>query len=109
MRSTDLARSEDWRVSTSADPATSLRWSPAGKQLFYVDNNYMMAAPGSTSPSFVAGTPRALFSAVGLKPAFDLGPDERFLMIRRRPGLRPPTQLEMLERWTDLIRDEHRP
>lgn len=39
----------------------------------------------------------------GLKPVFDVAPDGRFLMLRWRPKLRPPTELVMLERWTDLL------
>ena len=45
----------------------------------------------------------ALFSTACLGAVFDVGPDGRFLMIRRRPDLRPPTELIMLERWTDLL------
>jgi hypothetical protein len=44
----------------------------------------------------------------GLEPAFDVAPDGRFLMIRPRPALRPPTELIMLERWTDLLTDRRR-
>ncbi len=103
VRSLDAARTEDWRVSPSADEATSLHWSHSGRELYYVEGGNMMAAPVRTSPNFQAGTPRVLFPITGLKPLFDVAPDGRFLMLRWRPKLRPPTELVMLERWTDLL------
>jgi serine/threonine-protein kinase len=103
VRSTDAARSEDWRISPSADRGTSIRWSHAGNELFFVDHDSMTAVRVSLSPSFEVGTARALFPITGRKPVFDLSPDGSFLMIRWRPGLRPPTELVMLERWTDLL------
>jgi dipeptidyl aminopeptidase/acylaminoacyl peptidase len=103
VRSTDTTRTEDWRVSAPVDRRTSIRWSRTGDQLFYVANDAMMTVPVRTNPSFSAGVPRALFRTNGLKPHFDLGPDGRFLMMRWRPHVRPPTVLMMLERWTDLL------
>ncbi len=103
VRSTDAARSEDWPIAQAADRGTAIRWSRAGNELFYVAHDSMMAVRVSSTPSFAAGTPRALFPTSGLQPVFDLGRDGRFLMIRQRPDLRPPTELVMLERWTDLL------
>ena len=103
VRSTDMASSEDWRVRTSVNSRTSIRWSRAGDELFFVADDSLMAARISTSASFNAGAPRALFSTSGLRPVFDLAPDGRFLMIRARPDLQPPAELVMLERWTDLL------
>ncbi len=103
VRSTDPGRTEDWRVAASVDPESSLHWSRAGDALYYVAVGNMMAAPVRTTPSFQAGTPRVLFAITGLKPVFDVAPDGRFLMLRWRPKLRPPTELVMLERWTDLL------
>ena len=103
VRSTAPGRTEDWRVASSVDQRSSLRWSRTGHELYYVAGGNMMAAPVKTAPSFQAGTPRILFAVGGLKPVFDVAPDGRFLMIRWRPGLRPPTELVMLERWTDLL------
>ncbi len=103
VRSTDPGRTEDWRVAVSVDPGSSLRWSRAANALYYVAGGNMMAAPVKTAPSFQAGTPGVLFAIAGLKPLFDVAPDGRFLMLRWRPKLRPPTELVMLERWTDLL------
>jgi eukaryotic-like serine/threonine-protein kinase len=103
VRSTDAARSEDWPISQAADRGTALRWSRAGNELYYIARDSMMAVRVSGTPSFAAETPRALFPTSGLRPAFDRGTDGRLLMIRQRPDLRPPTELVMLERWTDLL------
>ena len=103
VRSVDLTRSEDWLIGAGADLRTSIHWSPAGTELFYVANNSMKSVSITEGASFQAGGPRSLFSTAGLKPTFDLGNDGRFLMIRWRPALRQPTQLVMLERWTDML------
>ena len=103
VRSMDPGRTEDWRVSPSVDRGSSLRWSRSGTELYYVAGGNMMAAPVRTSPSFQGGTPRVLFAITGLQPIFDVRSDGQFLMLRWRPKLRPPTELVMLERWTDLL------
>ena len=108
VRSVDQGRSEDWLITASANRGTSLRWSPAGDDLYFQAGRSMMSAHVSLSPSFESRPPVALFSVAGLEPAFDVAPDGRFLMIRPRPALRPPTELIMLERWTDLLTDRRR-
>jgi Tol biopolymer transport system component/tRNA A-37 threonylcarbamoyl transferase component Bud32 len=103
VRSVDATRLEDWRVASTVDEGTSIRWSRAGDELFYIANDSMMAVRLSPSPSLQVGAPRALFSTAGFRPGFALGPDGSFLMIRWRPAMRPPTELVMLERWADLL------
>jgi hypothetical protein len=80
-----------------------VHWSRLGDELFYSANRSLMAVRVTTSPSFVSGAPRVLFSTAGLNLGFDVAPDGRFLMIRKRPDRRKPTKLVMLERWTDLL------
>ncbi len=103
VRSTDLARSEDWQVASGADLTGGVRWSHGGDELFYMANGSLMGVRVTTSPSFVSGVPRALFSTAGLDVGFDVAADGRFLMIRQRPDRRKPATLVMLERWTDLL------
>jgi tRNA A-37 threonylcarbamoyl transferase component Bud32 len=103
VRSADSTRSEEWRVADYARTGTTIRWSHAGDELFYVAGDSMYAARVSGTPTFTAEAPRALFATTGLVPDFDLGSDGRFLMIRTRPDLRPPTEVTMLERWMDLL------
>ncbi len=103
VRSTNLASTEDWKVAPSVRRGTSIRWSATGDALYFLASGSMMRLPVRPGASFSAGSPEALFDAEGLQEVFDLGPDGRFLMIRRRPDLRTPTELTMLERWTDLL------
>jgi hypothetical protein len=103
VRATDMARTEDWKVASSVNGGSSIRWSPAGDQLYFLSGDSMMTVPVQAGPSFWPGPPAVLFRVDGLQSAFDLGPDGRFLMIRTRRDLRPPTELMMLERWTELL------
>jgi serine/threonine-protein kinase len=103
VRSTDPARSEEWPLGTVATGQASVRWAAAGNELYYVARDSMMAVRVITSQTFVAGAPRALFATSGLMSRFEVARDGRFLMIRSRRDLRTPTELVMLERWTDLL------
>ena len=51
------------RQSISADGGDDPMWSPAGRELFYrrLSDGAMMAVPIATTPTFSAGTPKALF------------------------------------------------
>ena len=105
VRSTDPARSEEWPLATVAAglAQASVRWAPEGNELYYVAHDSMMAVRVITARTFVAGAPRALFATSGLMSRFEVARDGRFLMIRSRRDLRTPTELVMLERWTDLL------
>ena len=79
-----------WQVSTNGGSCP--RWSPDGKELFYLGNdNAVMAVAVQKSPTFSLGTPKKLFQStyVGLGPSsgipWDIAPDGRFLMMRN-PG-----------------------
>lgn len=39
------------------------RWRKDGKELFYVEDNSLMAAPGGLGPSLSLGSPKKLFSS----------------------------------------------
>jgi serine/threonine protein kinase/Tol biopolymer transport system component len=57
-----------WKVSQGG--GTQPRWRRDGRELFYIaGDSQLMAVSASTSPSFVAGTPKALFAA----PVFGAG------------------------------------
>jgi len=103
VRSTDLARSENWRVATIADASGGVRWSRGGDELYFTANGSLMAVRVTAAPSFVSSVPHALFATAGVDLRFDVGADGRFLMLRRRPDRRRPTSLVMVERWTDLL------
>lgn len=74
---------EKTRVSTRG--ATSPRWSPDGRELFYLSGDmHLTSVPVRTSPTLELGTPKALFRIPGRSPwlGFDVSPDgTRFLAI----------------------------
>jgi Tol biopolymer transport system component len=80
-----------WQVSTTS--GNSPRWSPDGKELYYLVGGTVaeavMAVPIETDPAFVAGKPRVLFRGnyLGSKPnngiPYAVDPDgKRFLMMK---------------------------
>jgi len=78
-----------WQVSTEGGETPI--WSPTGRELFYRDDQRLMAVAIDAVPSFVPGTPRPLFQypggdyiQVGLGGVtYDVAPDgQRFLMIK---------------------------
>ena len=72
------------------------RWSHSGRQLFFKSGNQMMAVDITPGTTFVAGTPRPLFSLSGYRSArnrqqYDVAPDDKhFVMIRERTTDTPP-------------------
>jgi len=77
------------------------RWSPDGKELFYVSGDAVVAVDRHPDGSF--GAPHELFdgSSYFLKYRFDPSSDgKRFLMIQRDPGS-IPSQLNVVLNWPD--------
>ena len=69
------------KTQVSADGGTDPRWSRSGRELFYRNDNKMMAVDVETSPSFRAGTPKLLFEKESA--AYDVASDgKRFLLIK---------------------------
>jgi len=72
----------------SRDGGTEPRWSHSGRELFYKSGSQLMVVDVTPGPTFVAGTPRPLFSISDYRAArnrqqYDVAPDDkRFLMIR---------------------------
>jgi len=69
------------------------RWSHDGRELFYRSaDGHMLAVDVVTSPSFRAGTPKALFATKSYESLqYDVSPDgKRFLMIKRPEAVEGP-------------------
>ena len=75
---------ERWQVSRSGGDTPV--WSTDGRELYFLDQNTLMAAPVRFDRGFEAGTPKPLFSAdfkigFGGVRSFDVAPDGRFLLL----------------------------
>ncbi len=60
-------------------------WGPEGRELFYLEDDKMMAVRVETDPEFRFQPPEVLFEGgyvLDRRPAYDVGPDGRFLMIK---------------------------
>ena len=73
-----------WQV--SAGGGQEARWSPDGRELFYLNGDAMMAVPIETEPAFKAGAPEMLFRKPNYSSGalgWDISPDgKRFLMMK---------------------------
>ncbi|HXV61465.1 MAG TPA: protein kinase [Vicinamibacteria bacterium] len=99
-----------WRVSRGggAQPV----WAPDGRELFYMKGNSLMSVPIDTAPTFVASSPRVLFSGPYMQwhpgplrgHTYDVAPDGRsFLMIRESTGDGTPSEFIVIQDWFDEL------
>ena len=93
------------RMPISTGGGLAPRWSPDGRELFYITGDAVASVAIRSDGSF--GAPRMLFDRANFffetrKPAnYDVSPDgKRFLMVRRDPGS-IPRQLNVILNWTD--------
>ena len=89
------------RIAVSNGGGSTPRWSPDGKELFFVTGDAVVAAAVRSDGTF--GAPHKLFdrSNYYLKWGYDVSPDgKRFLMIRRDEGS-VPRQLNVILNWSD--------
>ena len=92
-----------WQVSpTEASP----RWSPDGKELFYVADDAMMVAAVTPGPTFQASAPRALFrhaQAWNYDGAvrFSVMPDGQHFLMLQPAGA--PFQIHVTLNWAEEL------
>jgi Tol biopolymer transport system component len=90
------------RTVVSTSGGTRPAWAPSGGELFYHDENRVMAVPLETRPQLRVGTPRVLFEGpywAGL----NVSPDgERFLMFREEDQ-GPITELRVVVNWGEEL------
>ena len=93
------------RVSTGGGQEP--RWSHSGTELFFRNAGAMMAVRVATSPSFhLVGRPETLFEAghdFTQDRNWDVGPDDRFLMVRGDPA--SGTSLRVVFNWFEEVRE----
>ncbi len=92
-----------WQISTSGGLMPA--WSRDGRILYFVSGQAIMAVDADTRGVFSPGAPRALFSGpydlrTVIQRNYDVGPDGRFVMVKRQSAASTPVELVVLEGWT---------
>jgi Tol biopolymer transport system component/aminoglycoside phosphotransferase (APT) family kinase protein len=91
-----------WQV--SLDGGSWPRWSHAGDELFFINDNSLWVVPVQTEPAVTLGLPRELFSGnkmgVALYLGYDVAPDdERFVVIQNLSGEMGRGGVTVVENW----------
>ena len=91
-----------WQVSAAG--GLSPVWSHDGRELYFVAGETLMAAAIESRDVFRAGVPRPLFAGrydLGTPPGrnYDVGPDGRFVLVKRRFVSSAPRELVVLDGW----------
>ncbi|MGQ0735061.1 MAG: hypothetical protein ACT4QD_15570 [Acidobacteriota bacterium] len=87
------------RHPVSTNGGRAVAWAASGREMFYREENRMMAVDVDAGARFAAGRPRALFTlSGGLSDAFDVAPDgQRFVMVQEVEN--PVTHINVVLNW----------
>ena len=96
-------------VQISINGGIAPRWAPNGKELFYRNQDKMMAVSIQTEPTFEAGTPRLLFEGATVRRgigrtgrnSYDVDSEGRFLMSREEE--QAPGQINVVLNWFEEL------
>ena len=96
-----------WQISTGGGSMPV--WSHDGRILYFVSGQSLMAVDADTRGVFSPGPPRALFSGpydlrTVIQRNYDVGPDGRFVMVKRLVSASTPTELVVLEGWSSMAK-----
>ena len=97
-----------WQVSESG--GTQPRWSRDGKEIFYVEDDTLIAVSVNTTPTFSVGSTEPLFSDSHLANAFpqqtyDVAADgQRFAMVKNLGD--PKYTIHVVQNWFEEFRDQ---
>jgi serine/threonine-protein kinase len=96
----------------SFDGGTQPRWSRDGKELFFVNDDELIAVSVSTNVPFASGRPQSLFRDRNLQngfpiPTYDVSPDgQRFVMIETLGGSQGQRgAIQVSQNWFAAFRD----
>ena len=89
-----------WQVSRSSERAVQPRWSPAGREVFYVVGDTLVAAEVFTEPVFSVGRRREVLRSEGLlgsfAPQYDVSRDgQRFVLLEPVAQEKPTLQVTL--------------
>ena len=92
-----------WQISTAG--GQSPVWDRRGGTLFFVAGQSMMAVDVDTKDGFRPGVPRLLFTGpyeveTPVRRNYDVGPDGRFVMVKRQLTGTAPSELVVLDGWS---------
>jgi Tol biopolymer transport system component len=95
----------------STDGGTEPVWNPNGRELFYRNENAMMAVDVAMQSGFTIGNPHKLFEGPylptsGSLPNYDVTPDgQRFLMLKpTEQAQAAPTQINVVLNWIEELK-----
>ncbi len=89
-----------WQVSSSG--GVSPRWSPDGKELYYVGENKMRTVEIPNADQFSLGPARELFDMDPNLPQFDVAPDGKRFLVQKRAGEATAPPLNLVLNWEKL-------
>jgi len=96
-----------WQVSTNG--GRQPRWSADGKEIFYVQDETLMAVPVSAGAAFSAGNPEPLFedktAFQGRGQTYDVTPDgKRFITVETLGGSGSGQAIQVVQNWFEEFR-----
>ncbi len=98
------------KTQVTSSGGTQPRWSRDGKELFYVENDTLVAVEVTTAPEFSMGAETRLFSSPNLVlpwpvPYYDVSADgQRFVLIEPVGGPKPPV-IRVVQNWFEEFRE----
>jgi Tol biopolymer transport system component len=98
------------KYQVSAEGGFAALWARSGRELFYQNDNKVMAAAVTTQPGFHASPPRLLFEgSYEIHPRregfWDIAADgQRFLMVKAAGREATQPQLRVVLNWTELVK-----
>jgi serine/threonine-protein kinase len=106
VQSADTSRTERWIVSRAARGAlaqgVNVRWSPDGRQLYFIAGEQLVAAQVSGGETFSVGRLTTLFPVSQYLPSFEVF-GSGFLFFRHTAGV-VGAPLMMVQDWRALLR-----
>ncbi|MBK5255519.1 MAG: serine/threonine-protein kinase [Vicinamibacteria bacterium] len=94
-----------WQISVTG--GITPVWARDGRTLFFVTGQSLMAVDTDLRGVLQAGTPRLLFTGpydlrMVIQRNYDVGPDGRFVMVKRQPSASTLAELLVLDGWDAL-------
>jgi Tol biopolymer transport system component len=92
-----------WQIST--DGGTNPVWARDGKALYFVAGQSLLAVNADTRGVFSPGVPRVLATGpyelrTVIQRNYDIGPDGRFVMVKRQLTSSTPREVVVFEGWS---------